>query len=73
MFSVLGGFLGLEHVCFLDECSQSGTSFPEAGTSLEDVLMYPAADILRERNTGLGANAFSASTEHDSGLASGLA
>jgi hypothetical protein len=37
------------------------------------VLMYPAADILRERNTGLGANAFSASTEHDSGLASGLA
>ena len=34
----------------VDECSKSGTSFPEGGTSLEDMVMYHAADTLRERN-----------------------
>jgi hypothetical protein len=37
----------------VDARSESGTSFPEGGTSLEDVVMYHAADILCEGNTGL--------------------
>ena len=35
-----------------DESSQTGTAFPETGTSFEDVFMYHAAHTLREWNAG---------------------
>ena len=40
----------LSHV---DESSQSGTSFPESGTSFEDVIMHHVAHVLCEWNVGL--------------------
>jgi len=36
-----------------DESSQTGTAFPETGTSLKDVVMHHGTHILREWNAGL--------------------
>jgi len=35
-----------------DESSQTGTAFPETGTSLKDVVMHHVAHTLREWNAG---------------------
>ena len=47
--SVLAGFMvgNDPRLSGVDERSQSGTSFPEAGTSFEGMVMHRAADILR--------------------------
>ena len=37
----------------VDESPQSGTSFPESGTSFEDVIMHHVAHVLGEWNVGL--------------------
>jgi len=44
-----------DDLCFSDpdESSQTGTAFPETGTSFEDVVMYHVVHILREWNAGL--------------------
>jgi hypothetical protein len=43
----------------VDESSQSGTSFPESGTSFEDVIMHHVAPYSASGTLDWKANAFS--------------